>query len=133
MRMRDSSLAARTVVCVLQIAASAGSTNSGRSMFANGKIACDDIWPSSDIVERIGRVAMPRPVTIVLAGAGSRGSTFSSFAEQYPDRARVVAVADPRSARREALANQLGVAADKRFDDWRELAALDRFADAVII
>src|SRR5690242_4166101 len=76
---------------------------------------------------------MPRPVTIALAGAGSRGRTFSSFEEQYPDRARIVAVADPRAARRDALADQLGVAADRRFDDWRELAALDRFADAVII
>jgi predicted dehydrogenase len=31
------------------------------------------------------------------------------------------------------LADQLGVAADRRFDDWRDLAALPRFADAVII
>jgi predicted dehydrogenase len=45
----------------------------------------------------------------------------------------VVAVADPRTGRRDALADQFGLAADKRFDDWRELAALDRFADAVII
>jgi predicted dehydrogenase len=68
-----------------------------------------------------------------LAGTGSRGRTFSSFAERYPERARVVAVADPRIDRREALADQLGVAADRRFDDWRELAALPPFADAVII
>ncbi len=78
-------------------------------------------------------MATPRPVTIALAGTGSRGSTFASFAQNYPDRARVVAVADPRTARHDALADQLGVAADRRFDDWRELAALDRFADAVII
>jgi predicted dehydrogenase len=78
-------------------------------------------------------VAFPKPVTIALAGAGSRGRTFSSFAERYPDRARVVAVADPRTVRREALADQLGVAADRRFDDWREIAALPPFADAVII
>ena len=78
-------------------------------------------------------MAVPQPVTIALAGTGSRGRTFSSFAERYPNRARVVAVADPRTVRREALADQLGVAADRRFDDWRELAALARFADAVII
>src|SRR5213594_1931579 len=64
--------------------------------------------------ENRARVATPRPVTIVLAGTGSRGRTFSSFAERYPERARVVA-------------------ADRRFDDWRELAALPPFADAVII
>ncbi len=78
-------------------------------------------------------MATPLPVTIALAGTGFRGRTFSSFAQRYPNRARVVAVADPRTARREALADQLGVAADRRFDDWRELAALARFADAVII
>ena len=76
---------------------------------------------------------MPRPVTIALAGAGSRGCTFASFAQQHPDRARIVAVADPRTDRRDALADQLGVAHDRRFDDWRQLVALPRFADAVIV
>jgi predicted dehydrogenase len=78
-------------------------------------------------------VATPRPLTIALVGAGSRGHAYSSFVEQHPDRARVVAVADPRTDRREVLADRHRLAADRRFDDWRELAALDRFADAVII
>ena len=78
-------------------------------------------------------MAMPPPVTIALAGAGSRGCTFGSFAQQHPDQARIVAVADPRTDRRDALADQLGVAPDRRFDDWRELVALPRFADAVIV
>jgi predicted dehydrogenase len=72
-------------------------------------------------------------VTIALAGTGSRGTTFASFAQQFPDRARIVAVADPRSDRREALADQHAVAAGMRFDDWRELVALPRLADAVIV
>jgi predicted dehydrogenase len=78
-------------------------------------------------------VATARPVTLALLGTGSRGHTFSSFTQRYPDRARVVAVADPRTDRRDALADQLGVAADLRFDDWRHLAARARLADAVII
>src|SRR5256884_848402 len=78
-------------------------------------------------------VATGRPVTLALLGTGSSGRTFSSFAQRYPDRARVVAVADPRTERREILADQLGVAADKRFDDWRDLAAQERLADAVIV
>src|SRR5438309_6739777 len=76
---------------------------------------------------------MARPVTLALLGTGSRGHTFSSFAQRYPDRARVVAVADPRTDRREMLADQLGVAADRRFDDWRDLAAQERLGDAVIV
>ncbi|TMG04435.1 MAG: gfo/Idh/MocA family oxidoreductase, partial [Chloroflexi bacterium] len=78
-------------------------------------------------------MATARPVTLAILGTGHRGRTFSSFAQRYPDRARVVAVADPRTDRREMLADQLGVAADKRFDDWRDLAAQERLADAVIV
>ena len=32
------------------------------------------------------------PVTLAVLGAGLRGGTYAGFAEQYPDRARVVAV-----------------------------------------
>ena len=73
------------------------------------------------------------PVTLAVLGAGSRGTTFSVFAEQFPDRARVVAVAEPRADRRDALAGRLGVGADRRFADWRELAARGRLADAVVV
>jgi len=76
---------------------------------------------------------MTRPVTLAVLGAGARGSTFSGFAEQFPDRARVVAVADPRADRRDALADRHKVAADGRFADWRELAAQSRLADAVVV
>src|SRR5215468_7797085 len=72
-----------------------------------------------------------RPVTLAVLGAGSRGTTFSVFAERFPDRARVVAVAEPRADRRDALADRLGVGADRRFADWRELAARGRVVDAV--
>ena len=72
-------------------------------------------------------------VTLAVLGTGSRGVTFAGFAERYPDRARVVAVADPRTGRRDMLADRLGVAPDRRFADWRELAAGERLADAVVV
>jgi predicted dehydrogenase len=76
---------------------------------------------------------MTGPVTMAVLGAGARGTTFSGFAEQFPDRARVVAVADPRADRRDTLAGRLGVPADQRFADWRALAAQGRLADAVVV
>ena len=76
---------------------------------------------------------MAGPVTMAVLGAGARGSVFAGFAERFPGRASVVAVADPRTDRREALAEGLGVAADRRLGDWRELAARERLADAVIV
>jgi len=79
------------------------------------------------------RVEATRPVTIAVVGTGSRGRTFSDFAQRYSERVCVVAVADPRTDRRDALADQLGVAADRRFDGWRELASQPKLADAVIV
>jgi predicted dehydrogenase len=78
-------------------------------------------------------MAMSRPVTMALLGAGARGTTFGGFAERFPERAQVVAVADPRADRRDALAGRLGVAQDRRLGDWRELADRPRLADAVIV
>ncbi|MBB5080603.1 Gfo/Idh/MocA family protein [Nonomuraea endophytica] len=63
-------------------------------------------------------------VTLAVVGAGSRGSGYARRAE---GRARVVAVADPLAARRERFPEAA------HYADWRELAALPRQADAVII
>jgi predicted dehydrogenase len=76
---------------------------------------------------------MAEPVTMAVLGTGARGSVYAGFAERFPDRARVVAVADPRADRRDALASQFAVPAGQRFRDWRELAERPRLADAVLV
>ncbi len=60
------------------------------------------------------------PVELLIAGGGSRGATFAGWAARHPERARVVAVAEPREDRREALADAHGVHPDLCFADWRE-------------
>jgi predicted dehydrogenase len=70
-------------------------------------------------------------VTIAVVGAGDRGTGYADWALAHPDRAQVVAVAEPRDVRRErfAAAHQ----ARHVYRDWRELAAAGRVADAVVI
>src|SRR3984885_10387685 len=85
------------------------------------------------ILAAMGAMAMAGPVTMAVLGAGARGNVFAGFAEQSPGRARVVAVADPRADRRDALADRLGVAAGRRLGDWRDLAASERLAGAGIV
>ncbi|PRB18540.1 Gfo/Idh/MocA family protein [Microbacterium sp. MYb62] len=75
-----------------------------------------------------------RPQRIVIIGAGGRGrDAYGRWALEHPDRARIVAVADPVSERRSALAAAAGGA--RTYEDWREavadLAVLE--ADAVVI
>lgn len=72
-------------------------------------------------------------ISLVIVGAGNRGTTYASFALHYPDLARVVAVAEPRTHQRQHIAAQHNLPSDAVFSDWKEIAARERFADAVVI
>lgn len=77
---------------------------------------------------------MPLPVTLAVVGAGSRGAAYARWAARHPDRARVVAVAEPHPARRDRLADEHRLPCDGVFDDWRAMVADGRrLADAVLI
>ena len=67
-----------------------------------------------------------RPVRVALVGAGNRGLTYAEWIKAHPERAELVAVADPRPAARAAAGAPL------EFDDWRPLVE-NRIADAVIV
>jgi hypothetical protein len=63
------------------------------------------------------------PVTLIVVGAGQRGAWYARWAGRHPDRARVVAVAEPggvrrarliKSGPRESLASHLAVLAAER-------------------
>lgn len=43
------------------------------------------------------------PVTMVVIGAGQRGTVYASYAIKHPELAKVVAVADPRQSRRKVF------------------------------
>jgi predicted dehydrogenase len=72
-------------------------------------------------------------VTIALAGAGDRGFTYSSFALEHPERASIVAVAEPREFHRKRIAELFSIPSDKVFASWDEMAAAPKLADCVII
>ena len=73
------------------------------------------------------------PATLLIIGAGSRGSGFGRFAANNPDLARVVGVAEPRPFYRQRMADQHGIPPEHVAADWHTLLALPKFADAVII
>lgn len=75
---------------------------------------------------------MPWPVTIAVVGAGNRGTGYARHAAAG-GRAAVTAVAEPDPVRRAAFCAEHGVDAGRAYADWRELAAVPRLADAVVI
>jgi predicted dehydrogenase len=73
------------------------------------------------------------PVSLVVIGAGQRGTGYARWARRHPDRASVVAVAEPSQVRRARFAAEHGIPAQHAAADWRELAGRGRLADAVLI
>jgi len=77
---------------------------------------------------------MSKSVTVLVVGAGSRGSIYADWIRHMGKRAKVVAVAEPRDDRRELFVRQNQVPARNVFRDWdAPLAQPGRVADAVII
>lgn len=70
-------------------------------------------------------------VRYAIVGAGQRGKGYARWIAAHGDRARVVAVAEPRAYQRSALARTHG--AEHVFSSWQELAAAPRLADAAIV
>lgn len=72
-------------------------------------------------------------VTIAVVGAGGRGGGYAQWVQEHPDRARVVAVADPDPVRRDRVGDAHEVPAGARFASWEALADARVEADAVLV
>ncbi len=73
------------------------------------------------------------PVSLIVVGAGQRGTGYARWARRHPERATVVAVAEPSPARRASLAAEHRITPQNAVTDWTELAGRGRLADAVLI
>lgn len=74
-----------------------------------------------------------RPITAVIVGAGHRALTYASYAEQHPDRLRIVGVVDPDPVRREQTAARFELPAGSLFETVEQLTELtDKLADTAI-
>jgi len=76
---------------------------------------------------------MSKVVTIAILGAGARGRGYASFAKQFPDRLKVVAVAEPNDHYRQFIAKEHNIAPENCFKSWDEFTAKAKMCDAVAI
>jgi predicted dehydrogenase len=71
--------------------------------------------------------------SVIIIGAGDRGSVYASYAEKNPGRVKVAAVADPVPERRDRIADRHGIPGPRRYASWEEALSLPRFADGCIV
>lgn len=74
-----------------------------------------------------------RPATVLVVGAGGRGTAYAAFSQEHPDRLQIVGVAEPRDFYRQRLVETYHIPPENVFRDWRAAAGRARMADAVII
>lgn len=74
-----------------------------------------------------------KKVSIVVVGAGSRGTGYARYAEAFPAEVEVVAVCEPRPEWRERFAQAHGLPRERCFDDWKALLDRPRLADAALV
>lgn len=80
----------------------------------------------SDIMEN------KKPVTAIIVGGGHRSLTYAALSESEPENLKIVGVADPDEARRRMIAEKYSIPPERCFSNADELAAVPKFADAVI-
>eukprot|EP00049_Salpingoeca_infusionum_P019410 m.361744 g.361744 ORF g.361744 m.361744 type:complete len:422 (+) comp19852_c0_seq1:203-1468(+) len=69
----------------------------------------------------------------IIAGCGNRGLCYTRYALIFPERLQIVGAADPREARRTLAQSAFGLSDDQLYNDWREMAEKDKFADFVLV
>lgn len=72
-------------------------------------------------------------VSAIVVGCGQRGTVYSSYSLDEPDKLRIVGLCDPSAFRRRQLARRLKLDAPKEYDTWQEVCKLDRLADIAIV
>jgi predicted dehydrogenase len=76
---------------------------------------------------------MTGPVTLLIVGAGGRGSTYADYTLTHPAEGVVVGVAEPDPGRRQALMERHKIPATNVYPDWQSALAAPRFADVAVI
>ncbi|MBR3837790.1 MAG: Gfo/Idh/MocA family oxidoreductase [Clostridia bacterium] len=71
--------------------------------------------------------------SVIILGAGNRGLRYANHMQEYPDRYRIVGVADPVEARRRYFNRHFGVPLEACYEDWREALSRDKMADIAVI
>src|SRR6184192_2216581 len=74
-----------------------------------------------------------KPVTLLIVGAGSRGTRYAEYATEHPGLARVVGVAEPREFFRARIVENHDCPPENAVEGWQQLVERPKFADAVII
>lgn len=75
-----------------------------------------------------------KPITAIVMGAGSRGrDAYGKYAEKFPNRIKMIAVAEPDENKRKLFQKLHNIPEEMAFDSWEKLLDKGKLADVAII
>jgi predicted dehydrogenase len=74
-----------------------------------------------------------KPIDVLIIGAGSRGKGYADYIARHQNTAHVVGVAEPDPDRRAYVRDLFNIPESMVLNDWEDLVAREKCADAVII
>lgn len=74
-----------------------------------------------------------KPISVILMGAGNRGTAYISRMKEMPDKYKVVAVAEPVEGRRKKIQQMFELPDEMCFYSWEDILALPKLADLAVI
>lgn len=74
-----------------------------------------------------------QPVSVIIIGAGSRGTSYATHMGSLPEKYKIVGVADPDPARRARLQKTHNIPDAGCFASWEDILAQPKMADVAVI
>ncbi len=74
-----------------------------------------------------------KQISVILIGAGGRGTTYVTQMKSMPEKYKVIGVADPIEEKRRVIKEMHDISDDMCFESWEDMLARPKMADLVII
>ena len=74
-----------------------------------------------------------KQLSVILIGAGNRGTMYCTHMKSMPERYKVVGVAEPSAERRRIIKEMWNLSDDMCFENWEDILALPKMADLALI
>ncbi|MEE1198574.1 MAG: Gfo/Idh/MocA family oxidoreductase [Acutalibacteraceae bacterium] len=71
--------------------------------------------------------------SVIIIGAGRRGSTYANEMFKLGEKFKVVGVADPIKERRDLVQKKFGFGDEMCFNSWEDILAKPKMADVAVI
>ncbi len=73
------------------------------------------------------------PIKVIVIGAGLRGRGYTDIMARYPEKFKVIGVAEPVDAAREYIKNKHNCPEENCYSSWEEILDRPKFADVAVI